>query len=1358
MKNRQTLGVHYKNFRTIFFNSICILFSLAVATMNAYALGQNDTVCINLRSGMFGINYDPVVQHIYMWLDKHNARYDNDWEIKQITPDIYQMRNKAWKVFFWQINTSKKVAAKINNGSFGSLAGTEKILEDTSVLIFKQNDPARIPPFGLRFKNAQMEYNQTSHKVTIIAEGAVVSPSDDWVTSTVDASTLHIRNARPNLFVGQPSFFKIDTAQTKIYRVMDGNFGAPGGNEQLLSEEVRVLKSDLLSMNEVVEEDMGVKWAQPTPLSSTWTDSEKARYRTLLKQGTYDVLVVPFQVQGYAIDRPGRSLMTRYLIQRIERTTNSKFPSHTLISRALGESARTYSDSEIYSLANDLNVKVLIKGYVGHHRDEKMNVTLLVQIRDDSGAFKPSGRTLRIERKGIPFSDQHLPSEAFSDMLDDLIRDLPFKQLKKAQPATYKKEKQITVPTAIKAMTSRTPDSPVFSAYYLQFLGMLYPEETVAREHLFERSLVALREVSPQSPDYSVLKARAYFYLYRRPAALAALSSPSSPEEQALLAVLNGNLPMLKQAVRSIKEPLPKLIAQIELNDLLWQYDQFAAKKNIKEIAKSYPGWEMILTRRMKTNDVWSDQSNLHVKKILDDALPIRDYTVDTLALSSVTRGDSLYDNTDLEFSVYNHYVRLLKEQGRKFAANDSAFLVERDILDLLAAVGESNLMKKALLRIRTQALYEDGLSLLDIYAPLYQGHPQVSYLRSAALYAMARTKQGGVADNLTKTAKELAYQACWLSQGQNINSYNMCSTLTLYDADYPRRSYWNPPAASAYDRILSKTAFKQFPSTNLSSENLYTLQNLEQSLRYTHTGFLYLETYHAKLRELKLFQAADDLLKKNAHRFSGNTLLTAFLAKLKEKNGDILGAQKIYEETIDSAQTSWAPYRDLGWLYIKQGNFKKASATFNNYPLFRLTTDGHGDDEDVDTVALANNAHNVGRLLWSRGALEESVSLLKRSTDYQTGAGSGMRSATILALIGKNYYAALQSSLATAKRYNLTSDYIEYIRLLHMMGYHKEAWAVWNTLPLNEGKENIWSVVILGHQMEGKLEHNQLEWFVQNAKETTSLYSKQQYVFLSHTVDRSPNETVSELVERIGQSADHGTKTRANNTPAPNKKEKTFLAWFADGYFQLQKKNFKEAYAIFKNRFTNDNYILTSGHILPYFVWSSIKSGGISEIEPYIQKYADHYGEDFDYHIIKAFMYAGQKKDAEAINHLRAAQYVLPEKLEERAVYPLYQLLEACEWLYEETKNNSYLALGLTWAKLYQHVQPMTAWTYSFEAKYTTNKEDRLKALALTLYFDRRSNRIAAFSDQDKIAATEWLKSNNPFTNSFTQVRKKEI
>jgi hypothetical protein len=68
-----------------------------------------------------------------------------------------------------------------------------------------------------------------------------------------------------------------------------------------------------------------------------------------------------------------------------------------------------------------------------------------------------------------------------------------------------------------------------------------------------------------------------------------------------------------------------------------------------------------------------------------------------------------------------------------------------------------------------------------------------------------------------------------------------------------------------------------------------------------------------------------------------------------------------------------------------------------------------------------------------------------------------------------------------------------------------------------------------------------------------------------------------------------------------------------------------------------------------------------------------------------------------------------------------------------------------------------MFAWAYAVEAKYAENPSERLRALALTLYLDRDSERINNFSESEKAKASEWLKENNPFLKDLDSVKNAE-
>lgn len=129
------------------------------------------------------------------------------------------------------------------------------------------------------------------------------------------------------------------------------------------------------------------------------------------------------------------------------------------------------------------------------------------------------------------------------------------------------------VPATVNAVVDSNDENVIDQSFILQFIGMLVPEDCEDhRTYLFVRSLANLSHLDQDHPLGRLLKARAYYYLHRRPAAVHILRQAEIPEEFALLHLLNGNLPELKSAVDPLKPSLARLMAQMELFELSGHY------------------------------------------------------------------------------------------------------------------------------------------------------------------------------------------------------------------------------------------------------------------------------------------------------------------------------------------------------------------------------------------------------------------------------------------------------------------------------------------------------------------------------------------------------------------------------------------------------------------------------------------------------------------------------------------------------------------------------------------------------------------------------------------------------------------
>jgi hypothetical protein len=54
-----------------------------------------------------------------------------DWQVKQMKPCLYHMRQKVWKGFYWRVNTSRKEVYRVRGSTFGQYGGQEEVLNIT---------------------------------------------------------------------------------------------------------------------------------------------------------------------------------------------------------------------------------------------------------------------------------------------------------------------------------------------------------------------------------------------------------------------------------------------------------------------------------------------------------------------------------------------------------------------------------------------------------------------------------------------------------------------------------------------------------------------------------------------------------------------------------------------------------------------------------------------------------------------------------------------------------------------------------------------------------------------------------------------------------------------------------------------------------------------------------------------------------------------------------------------------------------------------------------------------------------------------------------------------------------------------
>ncbi len=159
--------------------------------------------------------------------------YGRDWQVKQLKPYLFHLRQKVWKGFFWKVNTSRKQVYRAKGGTFGRLGGTESVLNIRVDPVGGDNNPKRLM---LRFSDGSLVYQPKAKSLQTSAHTTVLSYGGDWQSSQLKSYLYHLRQK-----VWKGFYWKVNTSRKQVYRVEGGKFGSLGGREKVLDITVDVV-------------------------------------------------------------------------------------------------------------------------------------------------------------------------------------------------------------------------------------------------------------------------------------------------------------------------------------------------------------------------------------------------------------------------------------------------------------------------------------------------------------------------------------------------------------------------------------------------------------------------------------------------------------------------------------------------------------------------------------------------------------------------------------------------------------------------------------------------------------------------------------------------------------------------------------------------------------------------------------------------------------------------------------------------------------------------------------------------------------------------------------------------------------
>ena len=164
----------------------------------------------------------------------------------------------------------------------------------------------------------------------------------------------------------------------------------------------------------------------------------------------------------------------------------------------------------------------------------------------------------------------------------------------------------------------------------------------------------------------------------------------------------------------------------------------------------------------------------------------------------------------------------------------------------------------------------------------------------------------------------------------------------------------------------------------------------------------------------------------------------------------------------------------------------------------------------------------------------------------------------------------------------------------------------------------------------------------------------------------------------------------------------------------------------------------------LPYVTLALARSGNDEAAEALVRSFRERVGPDFYFLLARAYLDGLAGRGEASREHLWEA-FVRQPPLDDLPIQPPFQLLEACERLFELTGDDAYRKLLVDLARRTQVRWPWS-WAYAVEAKHGTEPDARRRALALALYLDRHSERLAGVAEAERRAAETWLAQSNPF------------
>lgn len=1098
----------------------------------------------------------------------------------------------------------------------------------------------------------------------------------------------------------------------------------------------------------------------PVP-ESAWLESERELYRTVLAKRKADLLVIPFQVQGYGLDRIERSLMTADLSYALAAAGKQTVADPFLLTRALGEGARRIDLGSAASLATRLGARRMLLGFVGHDKHHAFTVTLqLFELAVNAGL--PAKKVWQKDWRSVPFTDEQTPALVFHSMLAEVLRQLPL------DIATVKVNSRAVVPVKIngspRAIVTRNDRAAASPELFDLFGALTASTDERSRERAFVRALLAAWRAPQADARIRFHAAYALMNLERRPAALEELAGLNSPEAVTLRALLQGDLPAVQTSIVAVKQPLELLLLQVSLRDLQLKYEReprIELSAAAELFGREFPAWEPLVAMRAGDTDPWSNGEPLVIKRLLDAAFPIAGIDADSLLQGGVVVAAELPSDDSIDIADMSHVRQAAGEiPPAQCCASDMLRPTQWDLLWLLEGLAESRVAKVIYQTIDVQGQMQDALTLLDHDEMFFGGNPLLAAARFEAAALLKYRTSPDVAKTLTQQIQHSAVLAGYWAQGQSHLAARALAgggrytesalLLDAYAYDYPRRSYW-------IDWFMGDRAHP------------------EQRFAFTLESIAFSRDDITPLSQLQPGNGPgqyDAVTANFGTRFAGNPQLAKSFRSPEERKAYEADPIPGLKAAIEKDPDVWDNYSGLGGSLIQfRGDYEGAAKAYLSYP-------GFSAKAPADRVELALAAHGAGWTLYRAGQWELAKPLLQIAADLDTGSAATLLSKQLLLSLDGDYVGAASAARDRANAYNNVSGYRDYLALLHVLGASADAWKGFSQLHSSFDSPQIWVSALVGHGHDGANEKVVRAWLLRPEIRTAKFQNRtfaSYYAVLWNATDRMPAHDLGQLVEQLeGPPTGHidsdgvsllvpgRTESSAQDSirPSPFRAGKALklpqgtpikskMAYFADAFVALRYGDYGDAVTKFVS--LADHYPIEDSpyggkreaYPLAYFAYAAAKTGDTVGLEAYVRGLDAKYS--FDAWLAKAF-FAGARQDVEAASAALETAFRNMPVSDDRPMLAEFQYAEACEWLYQDTHDPRFLTTLLDWAKRHQKIRPAYAWAYAMQYAYEKDAQERRRVLAMAYYLDPAAAHIQKASKDELSQARAWLRDNKPF------------